>query len=150
MSSSASGLNALASTTTIDIYKRHVKGEKSERHFVDSTRLFTLIWGIIAIVFACMGSLFDNLIQMVNIIGSIFYGTVLGIFLVAFYIKFIKAEAIFWSAVFTQAVVLVIYKLDILSYLWLNVIGASLTILVALILQMIIKDNKPELQIETE
>lgn len=151
MSSSASGLNALASTTTIDIYKRHVKGEKSEKHFVDSTRLFTLIWGIIAIVFACMGSLFDNLIQMVNIIGSIFYGTVLGIFLVAFYIKFIKAQAIFWSAVFTQAVVLVIYKLDILSYLWLNVIGASLTILVALILQLTIRDNTPRLeQIETE
>ena len=141
MSSSASGLNALASTTTIDIYKRHVKGEKSDKHFVDSTRLFTLIWGVIAILFACMGSLFDNLIQMVNIIGSIFYGTVLGIFLVAFYIKYIKAEAIFWSAVVTQTIVIIIYKLDILSYLWLNVIGAALTIVIALILQLFIKDK---------
>lgn len=145
MSSSASGLNALASTTTIDIYKRHVKVDKTDKHFVNSTRLFTLIWGVIAILFACMGSLFDNLIQMVNIIGSIFYGTVLGIFLVAFYIKFIKAEAIFWSAVVTQTIVLIIYKLDILSYLWLNVIGASLTIVIALLLQLLIgTKNDPE------
>jgi len=144
MSSSASGLNALASTTTIDIYKRHVKGEKTDKHFVDSTRLFTLIWGIIAILFACMGSLFDNLIQMVNIIGSIFYGTVLGIFLVAFYIKYIKAEAIFWSALITQCVVVVIYKIDMLSYLWLNVIGAALTIVIALLIQPFVKKETPQ------
>ncbi|MDV6166966.1 sodium:solute symporter [Flavobacterium sp. DG1-102-2] len=144
MSSSASGLNALASTTTIDIYKRHVKGEKTDKHFVDSTRLFTLIWGIIAILFACMGSLFDNLIQMVNIIGSIFYGTVLGIFLVAFYIKYIKAEAIFWSALITQCVVVVIYKIDMLSYLWLNVIGAALTIVIALLIQPFMKKETPQ------
>jgi len=143
MSSSASGLNALASTTTIDIYKRYAKGEKSEKHFVDMTKLFTLMWGIIAILFACVGTLFENLIQLVNIIGSIFYGTVLGVFLVAFFIKYVKAEAIFWSALVTQAAVIVIYRIyvyevEILSYLWLNVIGAAMTIVLATLVQLFI------------
>lgn len=149
MSSSASGLNALASTTAIDIYKRNVKGEKSDKHFVDATKLFTLIWGIIAILFACVGTLFENLIQLVNIIGSIFYGTVLGIFLVAFYIKYIKAEAIFWSALVTQGVVIIIYKMDILGYLWLNAIGAAMTIILGLILQMVLP-SRPRTGLTTE
>ncbi|RZJ74451.1 MAG: sodium:solute symporter [Flavobacterium sp.] len=144
MSSSASGLNALASTTTIDIYMRHVKGEKTEKHFVDSTKLFTLIWGVIAIIFACMGSLFDNLIQMVNIIGSIFYGTVLGIFLVAFYIKFIKAQAIFWGAMVTQIAVIYIYWIDVVSFLWLNIIGAVMTIILSSILQLALNSKGQE------
>lgn len=146
MSSSASGLNALASTTTIDIYKRHVKGEKTDKHFVDATQAFTLIWGVIAILFACVGTLFENLIQMVNIIGSIFYGTVLGIFLVAFYIKYIKAQAIFWGALVSQIVVIFVYKMDVVSYLWLNVIGASLTIVLSSLLQFIINMGKTEQQ----
>jgi SSS family solute:Na+ symporter len=143
MSSSASGLNALASTTAIDIYKRNVKGERSEKHYVDATKMFTLFWGLVAILFACFGTLFENLIQLVNIIGSIFYGTVLGIFIVAFYIKFVKSEAIFWSALITQGVVIIIYYLyvkpGILSYLWLNAIGAAMTIVLALVLQMFMK-----------
>lgn len=146
MSSSASGLNALASTTTIDIYKRHVKGEKTDKHFVDATQAFTLIWGVIAILFACVGTLFENLIQMVNIIGSIFYGTVLGIFLVAFYIKYIKAQAIFWGALISQIAVIFVYKMDVVSYLWLNVIGASLTIVLSSLLQFIINTTKIEQQ----
>ncbi|MNJ94976.1 Sodium/glucose cotransporter [compost metagenome] len=146
MSSSASGLNALASTTTIDIYKRHVKGEKTDKHFVDATQAFTLIWGVIAILFACVGTLFENLIQMVNIIGSIFYGTVLGVFLVAFYIKYIKAEAIFWGALVSQIAVIFVYKMDVVSYLWLNVIGASLTIVLSSILQLIINTTKKQQQ----
>ncbi|RWX00442.1 sodium:solute symporter [Flavobacterium cerinum] len=146
MSSSASGLNALASTTTIDIYKRHVKGEKTDKHFVDATQTFTLIWGVIAILFACVGTLFENLIQMVNIIGSIFYGTVLGIFLVAFYIKYIKAQAIFWGALVSQIAVIFVYKMDVVSYLWLNVIGASLTIVLSSLLQLIINMTKAEQQ----
>jgi len=130
---------------------RHVKGGKDEKHFVNATKIFTLIWGVIAILFACIGSLFDNLIQMVNIIGSIFYGTVLGIFLVAFYIKYVKAEAIFWSAVVTQSVVIVIYKMEIMSYLWLNVVGSAMTIILALILQVFIGNTKtPLVNPETE
>lgn len=95
MSSTASGLTALASTTAIDIYKRNLKVQKSDKHYVNATKVFTIFWGIVAILFACIGTLFENLIQLVNIIGSIFYGTVLGIFLVGFYIKYIRAKAIF-------------------------------------------------------
>ena len=105
MSSTASGLTALASTTAIDIYKRNLKQPKSDQHFVNATKYFTLLWGIIAILFACVGTLFENLIQLVNIIGSIFYGTVLGIFLVGFYIKYIKSTAIFYGAVISQCLI---------------------------------------------
>lgn len=148
MSSSASGLNALASTTAMDIYKRNVKGEKSEKHYVNATKLFTLFWGVVAILFACVGTLFENLIQLVNIIGSIFYGTVLGIFLVAFYMKYIKAEAIFWSALISQAMVIYIWYIDVVSYLWLNIIGAALTILLSFVLQAILK-TPPKADTET-
>jgi solute:Na+ symporter, SSS family len=152
MSSSASGLNALASTTAIDIYKRNLKGERSEKHFVNATQFFTLLWGIIAILFACVGTLFENLIQLVNIVGSIFYGTVLGIFLVGFYVKYVKAEAMFWSALVTQTVVLVVYYFAIhiyptgqekLGYLWLNFIGALLAIVLSLLLQVCLAKKQP-------
>ena len=145
MSSSASGLTALASTTAIDIYKRNVKGEKSDKHYVDATKYFTLLWGVIAILFACVGTLFENLIQLVNIVGSIFYGTVLGVFLVGFYIKFVKANAIFWGAVISQTTIFFIYYYTIhiyptgqekLGYLWLNFIGATLTVVLSMLLQL--------------
>jgi len=139
MSSSASGLNALASTTAIDIYRRNIKEEKSEKHYVNATRLFTLFWGIVAILFACVGTMFENLIQLVNIIGSIFYGTVLGIFLAAFYIKYIRARAIFISALISQTAVIYIWYMDIVSFLWLNIIGAGFTIGLALLLQLFMK-----------
>ena len=151
MSSSASGLTALASTTAIDIYKRNIKKEKSEKHFVNATKYFTLLWGVIAIAFACVGTLFENLIQLVNIVGSIFYGTVLGVFLVGFYIKFVKANAIFYSAVISQITIFFIYYYTIhiyptgqekLGYLWLNFIGASLTVILSLLSQFVIKGNK--------
>ncbi len=144
MSSTASGLNALASTTAIDIYKRNLKEEKSERHYLNATKFFTLLWGIIAILFACIGTLFENLIQLVNIIGSIFYGTVLGIFLVGFYIHKVQSKAIFYSAVVSQITIFIIYYYAIyifpsgeekLGYLWLNFIGAMLTIVISLLLQ---------------
>ena len=151
MSSSASGLTALASTTAIDIYKRNIKTEKSEKHFVNATKYFTLLWGVIAILFACVGTLFENLIQLVNIVGSIFYGTVLGVFLVGFYIKYVKANAIFYGAVISQTTIFFIYYYTIhiyptgqekLGYLWLNFIGASLTIIISLLLQTIAKGKQ--------
>ena len=142
MSSSASGLNALASTTTIDIYKRNRKKEESEKHYVNATKFFTLLWGIIAILFACVGTLFENLIQLVNIVGSIFYGTVLGIFLVGFYIKYVKAQAIFWSAVVSQLAIFYIYYLDVVSFLWLNFIGALLTVILSILSQFFLGRTK--------
>lgn len=144
MSSSASGLNALASTTAIDIYKRNLKEEKSDKHYVMATRYFTLLWGVIAILFACVGTLFENLIQLVNIVGSIFYGTVLGIFLVGFYIKHIKATAIFYGAVISQLLIFYIYYLDVVSFLWLNFIGAMLTIVIAWLIQRTQPNESPE------
>jgi Na+/proline symporter len=147
MSSSASGLTALASTTAIDLYKRNVKGEKSEKHYVNATKYFTLLWGVVAILFACIGTLFENLIQLVNIVGSIFYGTVLGIFLVGFYIKFVKARAIFWSAVVSQLTIFYIYYLDVVSFLWLNFIGALLTILLSMLSQVILKEKNTSTEI---
>lgn len=151
MSSSASGLTALASTTAIDIYKRNVKEEKSDKHYVTATRYFTLLWGVIAILFACVGTLFENLIQLVNIVGSIFYGTVLGVFLVGFYIKYVKANAIFYSAVISQTTIFFIYYFAIhihpsgqekLGYLWLNFIGASLTVVIAVLFQFVVKEKQ--------
>ncbi|MBC7642328.1 MAG: sodium:solute symporter, partial [Flavobacterium sp.] len=136
MSSSASGLTALASTTTIDIYRRNEKTKKSDKHYVNATRAFTLLWGIIAILFACVGTLFENLIQLVNIVGSVFYGTVLGIFLVGFYVKYIRANAIFWGATISQLVVFYIFYLDVVGFLWLNFIGALLTLFLSLIIQI--------------
>ena len=150
MSSSASGLTALASTTAIDIYKRNVTKEKSEKHFVNATKFFTLVWGLIAIGFACIGTLFENLIQLVNIVGSIFYGTVLGVFLVGFYIKYVKANAIFYSAVVSQTTIFFIYYYTIhiypagqekLGYLWLNFIGASLTVILSILTQFVFRDK---------
>ena len=141
MSSTASGLTALASTTAIDIYKRNLKVQKSDKHYVNATKVFTIFWGIVAILFACIGTLFENLIQLVNIIGSIFYGTVLGIFLVGFYIKYIRAKAIFYGAISTQLIILYIYYLDIVSFLWLNFIGAIFTIVISILIQFILNRN---------
>ena len=151
MSSTASGLNALASTTTIDIYKRNLQDEKSDKHYLNASKLFTLFWGIIAILFACIGTLFENLIQLVNIIGSIFYGTVLGIFLVGIYSKRIQSSAIFYSAVLSQITIFIIYYFAIyiypsgeerLGYLWLNFIGATLTIVLAWLLERLVFKNQ--------
>jgi SSS family transporter len=134
MSSSASGLNSLGATSAIDIYKRNVSN-KSDKHYVLATQYFTVFWGIVAIGFACISSLFENLIQLVNIIGSIFYGTVLGIFLIGFYIKYIKGKAAFIGACISQLTIFYIFYLDVVSYLWLNFIGALLTISMSYFLQ---------------
>jgi SSS family transporter len=134
MSSSASGLNSLGATSAIDIYKRNVSN-KSDKHYVLATQYFTVFWGFVAIGFACISSLFENLIQLVNIIGSIFYGTVLGIFLIGFYINHIKGKAVFIGACISQLTIFYIFYLDIVSYLWLNFIGALLTISISYLLQ---------------
>lgn len=144
MSSTASELNALASTTTIDLYKRNVKRERSPEHYVKSSKFFTLIWGLIAIAFASFASLFDNLIQLVNIIGSIFYGNVLGIFLLAFFIKYVQSNAVFIAALITQAVVIIVYYLELMEFLWLNLFGCTVVIFLALILQTLIYSPKKE------
>ena len=148
MSSTASELNALASTTAIDLYKRNVNKEKSDEHYVKASKWFTLLWGLIAISVACVANLFDNLIQLVNIIGSIFYGNVLGIFLLAFFVKFVKGNAVFVAALITQVIIIYVWYIDVLPFLWLNAIGCGLVMIIALILQTFIpsKENFNDLE----
>ena len=140
MSSTASELNALASTTVIDIYKND--NQKSDLHYVKATQIFTLIWGIIAIFYASVGMLFENLIQLVNIIGSIFYGTILGVFISAIFLKKIKSKAIFYSAIISEIIIIIIYFMNVVSFLWLNFIGAVITIIIASFIQLLIKESK--------
>ena len=135
MSSTASELNALGTITALDLYKRNQKEERDEKHYVFAAKGFTLLWGILAIIIACVANLFDNLIQLVNIIGSIFYGNVLGIFLLAFFFKFIRGNAVFVAAIVTQVVVIIGWYLDWMSYLWLNAFGCGLVILLAMLVQ---------------
>ena len=147
MSSTASELNALGSTTTIDLYKRNVPG-KREKHYVAASRGFTLLWGIIAILVASSAHLFDNLIQLVNIIGSIFYGNVLGIFLLAFFIKYVKSKAVFIAAIITQLVIIYIWYIDLMPYLWLNLVGCALVMGIAVLIQTVVKKNDPEMSVQ--
>lgn len=140
MSSTASELNALAATTTVDLYQRNF-GSKSDQHYVNVSKGFTLLWGLIAIGFASIGNLFENLIQLVNIIGSIFYGTILGVFLIAIFIKSIKGKAAFWAAVISECTIIVLFSMDVVSFLWLNLIGAVFTILLGLIFQKLYTDK---------
>ncbi|MBK0402486.1 sodium:solute symporter [Adhaeribacter sp. BT258] len=137
MSSSASAFNALASTTLVDIYKRSVKRVASETHYLNMSRVFTIVWGLIAIFFATLASRMENLIQAVNILGSIFYGTILGIFVVAFYFKYIKAQAVFWAALLTQTLVIIIYWKSEIGFLWLNPIGCLLVIFFGSVFQLL-------------
>ena len=140
MSSTASELNALAATTTVDLYQRN-RGGQSPAHYVNASKGFTLLWGVIAILFASVGSLFENLIQLVNIIGSIFYGTILGVFLIAIFIKSIKGKAVFWAAILSEGIIITLFLFDVVSFLWLNVIGAILTVIFGLILQSLFKEH---------
>jgi len=142
MSSTASELNALASTSAIDLYKRNVRQGKSDTHYVKASKWFTFAWGLIAISVACVANLFDNLIQLVNIIGSIFYGNVLGIFLLAFFIKFVKGNAVFTAALITQVIIIGVFLLDWFPYLWLNLLGCVLVMGIAMILQFVIFSDK--------
>ncbi|MEL6810379.1 MAG: sodium:solute symporter [Bacteroidota bacterium] len=135
MSSTASELNALGSTTAIDLYKRNNEG-RDERHYVRMSKWFTLLWGVIAILVACFANLFDNLIQLVNIIGSIFYGNILGVFLLAFFVKFVKGKAVFIGAIITQIIVAYVWWIDIMPYLWLNALGCILVMVIAILLQL--------------
>jgi len=141
MSSTASELNALASTTVIDLYKRNQTEEKSEAHYVKASMFFTLMWGVLAILVASVANLFDNLIQLVNIIGSIFYGNVLGIFLLAMFVKFVHSKAVFTAALITQVIVIIGWWFDWMPYLWLNLFGCFLVMGIAILLQSFMSDD---------
>jgi Na+/proline symporter len=135
MSSTSGELNALASTSTVDFYKRLTPTTKSDKNYLNASRWFTLAWGLIAISFATFASLLDNLIQAVNILGSLFYGTVLGLFLVAFYIKFVRGTAVFVAALVGEAVVLYCFFFTDIAYLHFNIIGCATVVLLSMMLQ---------------
>lgn len=142
MSSTSSELNALGSTTLIDFYKRRINPNGTDQHYLRYSKLFTLMWGVIAIIFASTLSLFENLIQAVNLIGSLFYPIILGIFLVAFFFKKIKSNAVFIAAIISQAIVIFVHYLNTIDaagplkmgFLWYNAFGCILVILFSFLL----------------
>ncbi|MEJ1242438.1 sodium:solute symporter [Chryseolinea sp. T2] len=138
MSSMAGELNALASTSCVDIYKRGINKDASPEHYVKASQWMTLGWAIIAMVFAMLARFSENLIQYVNIVGSLFYGTLLGIFLTAFYIKYVRGTAVFWAAIISESVVLYCYKFTDIAFLQYNLIGCCVVIVLALFIQSII------------
>ena len=134
-SSKAGELNALGSTTVVDFYRHVIKTDATDKHYVLASKCFTALWGFIAIGFALFAQLTENLIQATNIIGSIFYGVVLGMFLVAFFLKKIGGTAVFWAAVISQVLVFVLYFSLNISYLWYNFIGCALCMVISALVQ---------------
>lgn len=151
MSSTASELNALSSTTTIDIYRRSIKKKESSNHYMKSSRWFTVLWGIFAILFATYATLFENLIQAVNLLGSLFYGSILGIFMVGFFMKWVGGRAVFMAAIITEILILTLHyyngttiggiSIDI-GFLWYNAIGCLLVMVIAAMLNLFISKPK--------
>jgi SSS family transporter len=142
MGSTASGLNALASTTVVDIYKRILKPNESDHSYVTVSRLATVFWGLVCICMALYASKIGNLLEAVNQLGSYIYGTILGVFIVAFYLKKIKGTPVFIAAVITEALICVMGYYDTVAYLWLNAIGCIGVIIIAWVLNGFFKENK--------
>jgi Na+/proline symporter len=138
MGSTASGLNSLASTTVVDFYKRIFKKEESDAAYVFASRLSTVAWGIFCIIVAIYASKLGNLIEAVNILGSLFYGTILGIFLVAFYMKSVSGKAVFIAAIIAEIFIVISWLTDLTAFLWLNVIGCLLVMGFSFILQKLL------------
>ncbi len=134
MSSMASELNALASTSMVDVYKRAFNPQASPAHYLSASKFFTVLWALLAMSFAMLANFAENLIQFVNIVGSLFYGTILGIFLVAFYLKEVKSNAVFWSAIAGESVVLFCYFFyyDEIAFLYYNIIGCGVVVFLSM------------------
>jgi len=142
LQSKSAELNALGSTTTVDFYRHLFKHKASDAHYVAASKWFTLFWGLVALGFALFANLVENLIQAVNIVGSVFYGVVLALFLVAFFVKQIGGTAIFWAALTAQTLVFVLYFSLNISYLWYNFIGCAACVVFGLILQAVLGSSR--------
>lgn len=141
----AAALNSLASCTMIDFHKKISSKTLTQEEEYKWSKLYTLMWGVLCIVIAQFAyNLGNSLIEAVNILGSWFYGTILGIFLVAFYQKHSKGQAVFTAAVITQVIVIAIYFANIISFLWLNVIGAVLVVVLSFIIQTLTNQLRPQ------
>ncbi|WP_104384788.1 sodium:solute symporter [Sphingobacterium sp. HMA12] len=141
MGSTASAINSLASTTTIDIYKRFINRNATEKQDLFWSRIFTLIWGIFTVVIALYANRLGNLLEAVNILGSLFYGTILGIFIVAFYLKKIQGKAVFIAAILSEIMVIGIWYLDKIPFLWLNLIGCVAVMIIAYFIQLSLRND---------
>jgi solute:Na+ symporter, SSS family len=135
LSSKAAELNALGSSTTVDLYRPIIKRDATDQHSLIATKWFTAFWGLVAIVFALYAHLVENLIQAVNILGSIFYGVMLGLFVVAFFLRPVGGSAVFWSALVSQALIFYLYFTLPISYLWYPLIGAAACVILSVLLQ---------------
>ena len=142
MSSMASELNALVSTTSIDVYKRSINKHADPSHYLKASRWFTVGWAVLAMIFALLASFAENLIQFVNIVGSLYYGTLLGIFLVAFYIKRIGGTAVFWAAILSECIVVYCYRYTGIAFLLYTVIGCAAVIAISYLLQKILRASE--------
>jgi Na+/proline symporter len=131
MGSTASALNSLASTSVVDIYKRIINPGASDKNYLNASRLATIFWGLVCIVMALYASKMGNLLEAVNKLGSYIYGTILGVFVVAFYLKKIRGTAVFIAAVLTEIIICIMGYYQVIAYLWLNAIGCILLIIIA-------------------
>ncbi|MEY2499291.1 MAG: solute:Na+ symporter, family [Verrucomicrobiota bacterium] len=141
MSATSAVLNALGSTTAIDIYRPLIRPTASDHHYVVATRWLTAAWGLVAIAVASFASLVENLIEAGNILGSVFYGSILGLFLVAFFMRNVRGSAVFFAGVTAQTLVLVLFFTSSIGYLWFNVIGCAAVLFVAWVLQLTVFRN---------
>ncbi len=132
MSATASALNALGTTTVIDFYKTSLRPSESDRHYFLAAKGFTILWGVLAMLFAAFASLIDNLIQAVNILGSIFYGPTLGVFLVGFFLPKVSGRAVLFALIVAQLAVILVFALSQIGFLWYNVIGCGAVVLLSL------------------
>ena len=146
MGSTASALNSLASTSVVDIYKRLINKDATDREYVKASRWSTIIWGVVCIVMALFASKIGNLLEAVNILGSFIYGTILGVFVVAFYLKSVKGKAVFYAAVLAEIIVCILGFNDVVAFLWLNVIGCLLVVIFALVVQGLMGEKATDLQ----
>jgi SSS family transporter len=134
MSSTASELTALGGCTIVDFYRRSFRREAPDAHYLRAAKIATFGWGVLAVAFAASAALLDNLIQAVNILGSLFYGTILGIFLGAFFAPRLRATPMFVAALLSEALVIVLWLTTAIGFLWFNVIGCAAVLLLAAVL----------------
>ncbi|MGH7979959.1 MAG: sodium:solute symporter family transporter, partial [Limisphaerales bacterium] len=143
LQSKSAELNALGATTTVDFYRRLIRREANDAHYVAASRWFTFLWGLVAIGFALFANLVENLIQAVNIVGSVFYGVFLALFLIGFFLKRIRGAAVFWAALIAQALVIILYFSLNISYLWFNLVGCAGCVLLSLVIQAFMRPRPP-------
>jgi Na+/proline symporter len=134
MNSTSAELNALASTTVVDVYRRLIRPNAGDRHYVTFSRAATVAWGGFAVAFAEYAGRLGSLVEAVNILGSLFYGTILGVFLVAFFLRRVGGTAVFVAALVGETAVLACFALTAVSFLWYNVIGCAVVVVSSLLL----------------